>query len=392
MAETATTDRAADMSVSEIGGMDITVDSPSDTALDTLDHFAADSDDREYGADVPFDSDTDDPSHVDGGPIQGWKLQMLVTIGTGQVGGGAGEFNYPSGIDVDSEDNLYVLDTHNSRIQKFASDGSFLQEWPHDTFGPTELGTGQGIAVDSDNSVYAVSPHTHVIYKYAQDGTELLSWEMSAHDDWFSSDVPLHSHGLAVDSASRLYVTEYTLGQVQVYDLGGLLLATWEFPTMNGKAPTPPPVWADAPHAISVGAADAVFVTDTYWIREFDPSGKLVKSWVNPASPLPTNPPAVPGAFWFAHLGIEANAVGDLLVCETAAGETGRLVAVSPDGALKWAWGGVKSDVYGSGMLPPPDEFIVPSDLALDQTGAIWVSDLWGHYVRKFDVQHTALR
>jgi tripartite motif-containing protein 71 len=35
-------------------------------------------------------------------------------------GDGEGQFNIPEGIDIDSSGNVYVADTHNSRIQKFA--------------------------------------------------------------------------------------------------------------------------------------------------------------------------------------------------------------------------------------------------------------------------------
>ena len=38
----------------------------------------------------------------------------------GTEGEGEGEFKIPEGIAIDSSDNVYVADTHNSRIQKFA--------------------------------------------------------------------------------------------------------------------------------------------------------------------------------------------------------------------------------------------------------------------------------
>ncbi len=36
------------------------------------------------------------------------------------MGTGEGQFDIPEGIDIDSSGNVYVADTHNSRIQKFA--------------------------------------------------------------------------------------------------------------------------------------------------------------------------------------------------------------------------------------------------------------------------------
>jgi DNA-binding beta-propeller fold protein YncE len=38
----------------------------------------------------------------------------------GSEGDGEGQFDIPEGIAIDSSGNVYVADTHNSRIQKFA--------------------------------------------------------------------------------------------------------------------------------------------------------------------------------------------------------------------------------------------------------------------------------
>ncbi|HEU5252534.1 MAG TPA: hypothetical protein VFU16_04300 [Solirubrobacterales bacterium] len=44
----------------------------------------------------------------------------------GLEGGGAGQFDQPTGISIDSTGNLYVYDSENFRIQKFSSSGEFL--------------------------------------------------------------------------------------------------------------------------------------------------------------------------------------------------------------------------------------------------------------------------
>ena len=47
----------------------------------------------------------------------------------GSAGIGAGEFDVPAGIAVDSSSNIYVVDGANNRIQKFNSKGDFLLMW-----------------------------------------------------------------------------------------------------------------------------------------------------------------------------------------------------------------------------------------------------------------------
>ena len=47
----------------------------------------------------------------------------------GSAGNGDGQFSGPHGIVVDAHGKIFVADTGNNRIQKFASDGTFLMKW-----------------------------------------------------------------------------------------------------------------------------------------------------------------------------------------------------------------------------------------------------------------------
>jgi streptogramin lyase len=55
----------------------------------------------------------------------------------GDTGEGVIEFSHPHGIDIDSQDNIYVNDLDNPQIQKFNENGTFVKKWG-------SLGTGPG--------------------------------------------------------------------------------------------------------------------------------------------------------------------------------------------------------------------------------------------------------
>jgi sugar lactone lactonase YvrE len=54
--------------------------------------------------------------------VQQFNLHGVFQQGIGMAGAGEepGTFTYPHGIGVDSKNNLYVVDSHNARVQKFA--------------------------------------------------------------------------------------------------------------------------------------------------------------------------------------------------------------------------------------------------------------------------------
>jgi hypothetical protein len=72
----------------------------------------------------------------------------LTIISTwGSSGSGNGQFDSPSGMDLDFKGHLYVADSGNDRIQEFTQDGKFINIW-----GPLGVATGDHLhnSVDFD--------------------------------------------------------------------------------------------------------------------------------------------------------------------------------------------------------------------------------------------------
>ena len=56
----------------------------------------------------------------------------------------------------DSHDNVYVVDTRNTRIQKFSSDGDFITSWGKNWVRPGEFMIAHDVDADSNDNIYVV--------------------------------------------------------------------------------------------------------------------------------------------------------------------------------------------------------------------------------------------
>ena len=73
---------------------------------------------------------------------------MKATIG--KVGAGNLEFNQPLGITI-AGDTMYVVDSHNHRIQSFTTSGKFLSKFGSHDYGIDQFVYRRGICIDCDD-------------------------------------------------------------------------------------------------------------------------------------------------------------------------------------------------------------------------------------------------
>jgi DNA-binding beta-propeller fold protein YncE len=142
--------------------------------------------------------------------------KLLATLG--RRGSGEGEFNYPTHLAF-ARGELYVTDTLNSRIEVFRMDGTGLVR----TFGARGLYVGnlvrpKGIAVDSEGNVYVVeSYHDHLLV--FDRGGDFLMAIGGVGQDAGRFYLPA---GVWVDARNRVFVADMFNGRVAVFQfLGG---------------------------------------------------------------------------------------------------------------------------------------------------------------------------
>lgn len=88
----------------------------------------------------------------------------------GTYGTGAGEFDNPGGIAIDSLEYIYIADSNNDRIQKFNSNGNFIKQWGAQGGAFGEFQTTAGITIDTSDNVYVVDSGNNRIQKFTSNG------------------------------------------------------------------------------------------------------------------------------------------------------------------------------------------------------------------------------
>jgi len=123
----------------------------------------------------------------------------------GRKGKGAGEFNLPHAIRIDSKGNVYVADRENRRIQVFDQAGKFIRQF--------EGMSPFGLFITPADELFVADGVNHKILKFSADGKELASWGMMGIKPG-EFKMP---HGITVAPDGAIYVSEIDGKRVQKF-------------------------------------------------------------------------------------------------------------------------------------------------------------------------------
>ena len=86
------------------------------------------------------------------------------------------QFINPTGVAIDGLGNIYVVDSMNTCIQKFDSNGNYLGEWGSYGSGNGQFKWPYGVAVDGQGNVYVADTGNNRIQKFDSSGNYLGQW------------------------------------------------------------------------------------------------------------------------------------------------------------------------------------------------------------------------
>jgi DNA-binding beta-propeller fold protein YncE len=148
----------------------------------------------------------------DGKGHQVWKFnpdgKVLMVLGKpGVAGSGTDEFNSPTSVVVAPNGDIFVADGHggntNARIVKFDKTGKFIKTWGKKGSAPGEMDIPHTIAMDSRGRLFLGDRGNNRIQIFDQDGNFI--------DQWMQFSRP---SGVYIDKNDVIYVADSESGSV----------------------------------------------------------------------------------------------------------------------------------------------------------------------------------
>lgn len=137
----------------------------------------------------------------------------------GRIGGrgeGAGEFNAPTYLTY-ADDQLFVTDTLNSRVQIFDAEGGFVREFGRRGLFVGDLPRPKGVAVDARGNIYVVESYYDHLLVFNQNGELLLAIGGSGSG---IGEFYLPA-GVWTDHRDRIYVADAFNGRIMIFQFLG---------------------------------------------------------------------------------------------------------------------------------------------------------------------------
>jgi len=107
---------------------------------------------------------------------------------------------------VDEDDNIYVADRNNDRIQVFNKDGEHLSTWDGFNF-PND------IMITENQDVWVADNQPVRVVKMDRDGNRLYSWDAHGHGDGEFGEL----HEFGIDLEGNWYGADNVLGRAQKF-------------------------------------------------------------------------------------------------------------------------------------------------------------------------------
>lgn len=125
-----------------------------------------------------------------------------------------GDFSAPTNVALDKDENVYVTDTLNSRVEIFDPEGGFISTFGKAGDGPGFFFRPKGIAIDCDDHIWVADEYQDRLQVFNREG-QLLTYIGDTHANGPGQFKALV--GVAIDKQNRVFTTEQYPGRMHMF-------------------------------------------------------------------------------------------------------------------------------------------------------------------------------
>ncbi|MCK4646464.1 MAG: 6-bladed beta-propeller [Candidatus Aminicenantes bacterium] len=178
-------------------------------------------------------------------------------------------FKQISGVTVDKNNNLYIIDTSSAKVKKYNPEGKNLRAFGQIGKEFRKLKIPAGIAIDSKGNLYVTDAKTHGVLLFDATGKFRRKWGAKMGSGNANFNTPI---GIAVDSSDNIYVVDSRNNRIKKYSNTGRMLKAWgKQGTSNGDFLSP--------RGVAVNKNNEVFVIDRVRIQKFSSEGEFISAF-----------------------------------------------------------------------------------------------------------------
>lgn len=346
-----------------------------------------------------------------------WKINAAFTSAT--VVAGTGQFGYsgdgepatdarlamPSDVEIDDGGNVYIADRVNNRVRMVDTNGIITTVAGTGDAGysgdggpatEAELSGPRSLAFGPDGSLFVADRNNFRIRRISADGTihhvaGVPSSEFTRGDGGPAAAAFTSPEGIEFDEQGNLYIADTTFNGIRVIDQGGIIDTLsgngfYGFSGDGGPATQAQIYWPEG--SISFDAEGNLFIPDTIYslIRKVDTERIITRVGGTGIRGYDgDNKPATEAKLYHPMDAVVA-ADGSIFVTDNFGH---RIRKIDPSGTITTIAGDGTSGFRGDGGPATSARLSSPTGLALDEAGNLYVADTGNHRIRMIDTSGT---
>src|SRR5262252_2846829 len=162
-------------------------------------------------------------------------IQKFDASGRSVASFGSGLFKWPHGLCAAPDGTVWVTDGTNQTVMQFGADGRLLRTLGKPGVagnGPDEFNSPSDVLVAPNGDIFVADGHGNFpvpntndrIVKFSKGGKFVKAW---GHHGSGQGEFDV-THGLAMDSAGRLFVADRANSRIQIFDQDGKFVDEWK--------------------------------------------------------------------------------------------------------------------------------------------------------------------